>query len=61
MEQLHLGYALVGGLAVVLAAISSRIRDLPLSEPLLALLLGVVAGPQVLGLIDVPAETRSTL
>ena len=61
MEQLHLGYALVGGLAVVLAAMSGKIRDLPFSEPLLALLLGVLAGPRVLDLIEVPDDQRSTL
>ncbi len=61
MDDLHLAYALVGSLAVALAALSSRIRDLPFSEPLLALLLGVLVGPQVLGLIDVPETTRSTL
>ena len=61
MEHLHLAYALVGSLAVALAALSSRIRELPLSEPLLALLLGVLAGPEVLGLIEVPDSTRSTL
>ena len=61
MEDLHLAYALVGSLAVALAALSSRIRNLPLSEPLLALLLGVLVGPQVLGLLDVPESTRSTL
>jgi NhaP-type Na+/H+ or K+/H+ antiporter len=61
MEDLHLGYALVGSLAVALAALSSRIRHLPLSEPLLALLLGVLVGPQLLGLLDVPESTRSTL
>ncbi|MGY2081307.1 cation:proton antiporter [Modestobacter sp. SYSU DS0657] len=61
MEDLHLGYALVGGLAVVLAALSGKMRDLPFSEPLLALLLGVVVGPQVLGLVDVAEAMRSTL
>ncbi|WP_104522499.1 cation:proton antiporter domain-containing protein [Blastococcus atacamensis] len=61
MHDLHLAYALVGSLAVALAALSSRIRDLPLSEPLLALLLGVLVGPQLLGLVDVPESTRSTL
>jgi len=61
MDDLHLGYALVGGLAVVLAAISGRIRDLPFSEPLLALLLGVLAGPQVVGLIEEPDGGRSPL
>jgi len=61
MEQLHLAYALVGSLAVALAALSSRIRDLPFSEPLLALLLGVLVGPQLLGLIEVSDSSRPTL
>ncbi|MCZ2812769.1 cation:proton antiporter [Modestobacter sp. VKM Ac-2979] len=61
MEDLHLGYALVGSLAVALAALSSKMRDLPFSEPLLALLLGVVVGPQVLGLIEVADPLRTPL
>lgn len=52
MTPLLLSYALVGGLAVLLAFWSSAIRRTPLTEPLLALCLGVLAGP-VLGLIDV--------
>ncbi|MBU8858667.1 MULTISPECIES: cation:proton antiporter [unclassified Micromonospora] len=55
MERLHLGYALVGVLGVLLAFWSSSIRRAPVSEPLLALLLGVLAGP-VLGLIDLPHQ-----
>ena len=61
MEELHLSYALVGSLAVVLAALSSRIRDLPFSEPLAALVLGVLVGPQVLGLVEISDDVRSTL
>jgi NhaP-type Na+/H+ or K+/H+ antiporter len=61
MNDLHLGYAVVGMLAVVLAAVSSRMRDLPLSEPLLALVLGVLVGPEVLALIDIPDRERATL
>lgn len=61
MSSLHLAYALIGSLAVVLAAISSRMRQLPLSEPLLALLLGVLVGPQVLGLLDLSGTERSPL
>lgn len=61
MQELHLGYALVGSLAVVLAALSRRLRDLPISEPLLALLLGVLVGPQLLGLVDLPEDQRTTL
>jgi len=51
MHPLHLSYALVGVLAVLLAFWSSAIRRAPVSEPLLALLLGVLVGP-VSGLID---------
>ena len=61
MDELHLGYALVGSLAVVLAAMSTNVRDLPFSEPLLALVLGVVVGPEVLGLIHVPEDQRPRL
>ncbi|MDG4811118.1 cation:proton antiporter [Micromonospora sp. WMMD1120] len=51
MSPLLLAYALVGGLGVLLAFWSSAIRRTVLSEPLLALALGVLAGP-VIGLID---------
>ncbi|MCZ2825010.1 MULTISPECIES: cation:proton antiporter domain-containing protein [unclassified Modestobacter] len=61
MEDLHLGYALVGSLAVALAALSSKMRDLPFSEPLLALLLGVVVGPQVLGLVEISEGIQTPL
>jgi sodium/hydrogen antiporter len=36
MDELHLSYALVGSLAVVLAAMSTRVRNLPVSEGLVA-------------------------
>ncbi|WBB71378.1 cation:proton antiporter [Micromonospora sp. WMMD1128] len=52
MSPLLLAYALVGGLGVLLAFWSSAIRRTVLSEPLLALALGVLAGP-VFGLVDV--------
>ncbi|HMM96635.1 cation:proton antiporter [Phycicoccus sp.] len=61
MKDLHVGYAVVGALAVVLAALSSKIRQLPFSEPLLALVVGVVVGPEVLGWIRVPEGDRSSL
>jgi NhaP-type Na+/H+ or K+/H+ antiporter len=54
-------YASVGLLAVVLALISRRLRRLPVSEPLIALLLGVVLGPRVTGLLDVGEEVRDPL
>ncbi|PSK66627.1 Na(+)/H(+) antiporter NhaH [Micromonospora sp. MH33] len=52
MSPLLLSYALVGGLAVLLAFGSGAIRRTLLTEPLLALCLGILAGP-VLSLIDV--------
>ena len=59
--ELHLGYALVGTLAVLLAFVTNRVRELPLSEPLLALLLGVLVGPVALDLVDVADEHRAPL
>lgn len=47
----------VGALGVLVAALSARIRSLPVSEPLLALLLGVLVGPEVTGLLDVSPVT----
>lgn len=44
--------ALVGGLAVVLGLVSRPLRDVPITEPFLALVLGVVIGPGVLGLVS---------
>ncbi len=61
MKDLHVAYAAVGSLAVVLAALSSRIRSLPVSEPLLALVLGVLVGPAVFGWVAVPEGERSSL
>ena len=46
-----------GALGVVVAALSARIRRLPVSEPLLALVVGVLVGPEVLGVLAVPAIT----
>ncbi|MFV0131937.1 cation:proton antiporter [Streptomyces sp. HMX87] len=43
-----------GALALVVAALSALIQRLPLSGPLLALLTGIVFGPAVLGVIDLP-------
>ncbi|SCL14319.1 NhaP-type Na+/H+ or K+/H+ antiporter [Micromonospora nigra] len=47
-----MGYALIGSLAVLLVFWSSAIRNAIISEPLLALGLGVLAGP-VLGVLDI--------
>jgi NhaP-type Na+/H+ or K+/H+ antiporter len=47
----------VGLLGLVVAALSARIRRLPFSEPLLAVLVGVLVGPEVLGLLPVAPIT----
>lgn len=57
-DQLHLLYAVFGVAAVVLALGGRRLRMLPVSEPLVALVLGVVVGPQVLGAIEIGTEGR---
>lgn len=44
--------AVVGGLAVVVAFLSEKLRLLPVSEPLLGLAVGVVAGPEILGWLE---------
>lgn len=61
MEQLHLVYAVVGVLGVALALVATAVRRAPVSEPMLALGLGVVVGPAVLGWVDVSERARDLL
>lgn len=61
MDRLYLIYAAAGTVAVLLALISRNLRQLPLSEPLVALLLGVVLGPQLLGLLEIEENVRDPL
>jgi NhaP-type Na+/H+ or K+/H+ antiporter len=50
---------LAGGiLGIGVAALSTRLRRLPLSEPLIGLLLGVALGPAVLGLLPLAPLTE---
>jgi NhaP-type Na+/H+ or K+/H+ antiporter len=52
---------LAGGLlAVGVAAMSTRLRRLPVSEPLVGLLVGIVLGPAVTGVLDVAPLTEDT-
>lgn len=51
--------AVAGGLAVLVAASSKLLDRLPISEPLLALVVGVLVGPDLLGLLELP-EGRET-
>ncbi|MGD9485376.1 cation:proton antiporter [Streptomyces sp. TRM70308] len=45
---------IAAGLALVVAVLSSQVQRGPVSGPLLALLVGVCVGPEVLGIVDVP-------
>ncbi|MDG4830320.1 cation:proton antiporter [Solwaraspora sp. WMMD1047] len=46
--------AAAGTLGVVVAALSGRLRRMPLSAPMLALFVGVLLGPELTGVLDVP-------
>ncbi|MGY0071230.1 cation:proton antiporter domain-containing protein [Streptomyces sp. QTS137] len=52
--MLNVLLAVVGALALVVAALSGPLRRAPLSAPLLALLTGVIIGPEMLGAVDSP-------
>ena len=53
MTELHIALAVVGGLLLVLAIFTSAISHISfLSEPLIALLAGVLVGPAVFGFLD---------
>lgn len=47
----------VGILGVVVAALSAKMRRLPISEPLLGLVAGVLIGPQMLDVLRMPPIT----
>lgn len=57
LHQAEVLVVLVVLLGAVVAALSTRLRQLPVSEPLLALALGVLAGPVAADWLDVPALT----
>lgn len=61
MHQLNIALVTVGGLVLVLRLLSGPIRRSALSEPLVALLIGVLLGPRVLGLLDVAGWGRQEL
>ncbi len=51
-------YAVVGSAGLVLALVSRSIRQWPISEPLVAMALGVLLGPALLGVISLSDQTR---
>ena len=52
MYELNLALALVGGLVLLIGLFSGLIRQSPLSEPLIALVAGVLLSPALLGELD---------
>ena len=54
LSTLDVMLAIVGALGVVIVAVSARLRRWPVTEPLIALAAGIVLGPAVLGVLDVP-------
>jgi NhaP-type Na+/H+ or K+/H+ antiporter len=53
LSELNLALLVVGGLILVIGLFSGLIRRSLLSEPLVALLIGILLGPYALGLLDV--------
>lgn len=53
MSELYTALAVIGGLLLLLGLTSGLIKSrLPVSEPLVALLVGVIIGPAGLGFVD---------
>ena len=61
MTTLHAGYLVAGALALVLVLTSERVRRLPVTGPLLALVTGAVFGPEALRVLVVPEDVRDPL
>jgi NhaP-type Na+/H+ or K+/H+ antiporter len=55
--KLDILLAVVGVLGILVAAVSGRMRRLPVSEPMLGLLVGVLLGPRVADVLQVPSLT----
>ncbi len=51
----------VAGVAVVVRFISPRLDELPVSEALLSLVVGVFLGPEVAAVLEVPREPQPLL
>ena len=57
MSTLDLLLVVVGALGVVIVAISARLHQWPVSEPLIAIVAGVLLGPAVTGILELPELT----
>ena len=62
MDELYVSLAAVGGLLLLLGVLGGLLKErTPVSEPLIALLAGVVIGPAALGLLDLAELGNETL
>ena len=62
MQELYVSLAAVGGLLLLLGVLGGLLKErTPVSEPLIALLAGVLIGPAALGLLDLAKLGDETL
>jgi sodium/hydrogen antiporter len=62
LRELYVSLAAVGGLLLLLGVVGGLLKErTPISEPLIALLAGVLIGPAALGLLDLAALGNETL
>lgn len=62
MRELYVSLAAVGGLLLLLGVVGGLLKErTPISEPLIALLAGVLIGPSALGLLDLAELGNETL
>jgi NhaP-type Na+/H+ or K+/H+ antiporter len=62
LNVLYVSLAAVGGLLLLLGLLGGLLKErTPVSEPLIALIAGVLIGPAVLGLLDLAALGNQTL
>jgi sodium/hydrogen antiporter len=62
LNVLYVSWAAVGGLLLLLGLLGGLLKErTPVSEPLIALIAGVLIGPAVLGLLDLAALGNQTL
>src|ERR671913_414142 len=62
LRELYVSLAAVGGLLLLLGVVGGLLKErTPISEPLIALLAGVLIGPSALGLLDLAELGNETL
>ena len=53
--------AVGAGLGIAVSAVSRKLDELPLSEPLVGLLVGVLLGPRMAGVLELPAGAQDRI